>query len=147
MKAYTLSSLLVVIMIFLLGVVLFLLLWPVRVAEFHTPYKMSAKTVEANNVISYTADYCKFLPFSASVNRTLVNESVLFLPETPTNLATGCHKISVPILIPANAPPGTYHLRIALTYKVNFLREQTYVIESEPFEVTNGCLTTPKECK
>lgn len=141
-----------IILIFLgittLGVLVFafLYLWPTKIAEYHTPYQIHPTTVEAGNTIFYVADYCKYQPIPATVNRTIVDGTVVFLPTTQTNLEVGCKKTDIPILVPLNTPPGRYHIDITLVYKINFVRDVTYKIRTEEFTVTNPCLTKTQTC-
>lgn len=146
MTAYRIANVLVGVMISLLVVTLGLLLWPIKVGDYHTPYKVTPQAIEAGQTVSYISDYCKYVPIKAEVTRTIVDGTVIFLPTATTNLPTGCHKVAVPVTVPINTPPGKYHIEITLVYKINFLREISVTLQTEDFIVTNPCLTKNKPC-
>lgn len=125
----------------------FLYLWPVKVADYNTPYKVHPKTVEAGDTIFYTADFCKYLNIPAAVTRSLVDGVVISLPESKINLDTGCKKTDIPVVIPLNSPPGVYHIDLTLVYKINFLKDVTYKLKTNEFTVTNPCLTKDQQCR
>lgn len=142
MKKYLDTLLLVLIGVITIGVVVIaaFLFWPIKVADYNTPYEVRPKVIEAGQTVYYTSNYCKYLPLQAEVNRSIVDGTVIFLPSVTTNLETGCHKIDIPVTIPLNTPPGNYHIHISIRYKVNFIREITAKIETKEFTVKNDCL-------
>ena len=142
MTFYKLSNIASISMIILLIVILYLAFYPIRVMKPNVqPYKINQSKIEAGETIYFTADYCKFRPLPARVNRSIVDTTVLYLAETTTNLETGCKKVNSPVLIPLNTPPGIYYIQSTLSYRLNPLHEVHYRLITEKFEVTNKCLT------
>ena len=136
------SNVAVLILSAILGIILYLAFWPTQVMKPNIqPYKISQSVIEAGQVIYFTADYCKFKPLPARVNRSIIDTNIIFLAETVTNLDTGCKKANTFVLIPLNTPPGTYYIQSTLTYRLNPIHEVSYRLVTEKFEVTNKCLT------
>jgi hypothetical protein len=122
----------VFVMIGLLAWVLYLVIYPVTIMKPNVqPYPINSPTVEVGETIYFTADYCKYKQIPATINRTLINNSIIFITEQHTNLPAGCNKQNVPVQVPLFTPPGEYYIQSVINYKVNALREKSYIMVTD----------------
>jgi hypothetical protein len=128
----------------LLGIVvgvtlLYMILWPFRTLEPRVqPYHILTPVVHQGELVIYEANYCKYTTAPALVVRNLESTTgtVIGLPTTSTNLPTGCHIAqSATTVVPTTAPPGTYKIRLTITYRVNALRDITVNLTTDYFNV------------
>lgn len=102
------------------------------------PYKVPVKQVHIGQQIVYIVDACKYKDASAVVARAFVedsNDTVYPSISEINRLRIGCNRSNVSAIVPPILLPGKYHLQLDVTYRVNFLREETYHFETESFEV------------
>jgi hypothetical protein len=130
------------------GYCVFLMLWPVRTISIHGDDKIlnASKTVYAGQALVYEIDYCKYTTAQAAVARTLAGPVNYPLPASTNNVPPGCRTaISRNTIIPVGVQPGTYHLELQATYRVNPLRSITIRSRSEEFTVVAapGAPTAP----
>lgn len=112
---------------------------PIKVVEvLNQPVTVSSTTVRAGDLISYTTDYCKYLPIKAEVLRQLVNSTTIPLEEYDSNAeADGCHYgvEAKPSILPSYISPGEYHLQIHYLYRPYPWRTIDYSFDTEFFKV------------
>jgi len=99
------------------------------------PYRILNPQVHAGEVVYYQANLCKFADVSATINRRLAGSYSYNLPDTISNIKSGCRIINVGVVVPEHVLPGRYSLELDLQYKVNFLRTASYNYTTEQFEV------------
>lgn len=115
-----------------------LLLCPVKIAEFHSPFKVLDKKVMAGGSIRYVVDYCKFKNYHATVYPTLVDEYIFNgSPQefSTTTDGSDCFKKIFSYKIPDFLPSDTYKLQFNIVYDVNPIKKTTYTAYTEDFEV------------
>ena len=121
-----------------LAVVLFWQFYPYHVIDSRPkPYNIvePGKTVYQGGVLSYEYDYEKFLDTPVTVRKQFVDGIIFEAPSIFTYKPVGEGHVHAQIEIPETLPPGTYHLRITATYKVNPIRSITIENSTEEFTV------------
>lgn len=121
------------------GVVLYWLYAPTKVLHIHNaPFPVRPTTQKADALVFLDAEYCKLLPVTGTVRRSLVSSTVrIMLPLQKDNSPEGCVNSQVPVLIPKQIVPDTYTVHIEVTYQVNPLKQMTETIDSQPFVVSH----------
>lgn len=122
-KIFTLPRLILFLIILLIGLVVFVYIYPVK------PLVVKSLTVDssqytAGSQLSYTVDRCKYVSndLPGSVDRYLQsvthpNQAEIFINETKTsNTPRGCGLVKQTILLQTNIPHDTYKLVIVYTY-------------------------------
>lgn len=115
----------------------YLAFWPVRIITPNVqPYKVLTPTVKAGDTLIYEVDACKYFDLHSTVYRSFYDSLIYSEPPVTSTITKGCNKTPVTIDVPANLPPGTYHLQIRIIYRVNFIHEQEYNFSTDTFTVT-----------
>jgi len=82
-------------------------------------------------VVFLDVDYCKNEDIHGDMRVSFVGSNrEIFLPLTEENGKVGCHRLEVPVAIPANISAGEYKIKFMVTYNKNPLK-QNEVIEFE----------------
>jgi hypothetical protein len=128
-----------VIVLSCLGVVAYWLFQPVDYFIGEQPLQVVHKQLRVGENIEYIVKYCKNThKVPVQVKRQLVDGYAYDLPEsTSTNFPEGCHTVSVdiPLAVPSSVRAGVYHLLITGTYQVNPIRQWSYTLVTEDFEI------------
>lgn len=112
------------------------LYFPYKTVVFSEPkFPVINKTIKQGKILTYTSNYCKYTSLPAKTNRTFVNGLIYSTPEMFTNRERGCHSVNIGIIIPAELPPGVYHIENTYSYRVNPIRIITVSQKSENFTV------------
>lgn len=134
-----------VIWLLMMGIMLnvsyvgYLAFWSFPTADFkNVPFPvLNGQPVKPGDVLSYQVDYCRYTSASADVIRTLVGPSIITIVQDTSITDTGCRKIIVTnTVVPSYAPPGKYHLKITVCYRVNPLRNICHNLKTEEFVVS-----------
>lgn len=116
-------------------IILFWWSWPYKTVEYKSPVTVLNKTVKAGQVVQYRIDYCKYVDYSAYVDRAFVDGIIYTVPTVRPNLPTGCHVKIQSVEVPANLPPSEYKLKVYVTFQVNPIRTITKSYETNIFNV------------
>lgn len=103
---------------------LYWLLWPYKTLVFKDKFfPVITKNIHPGDVVTYKADYCKYINLPATVSRHIVNGYDYTMPPTLTDRASGCHVIYVSFVLPKETPVGNnYRADMIYKYEVNPLR-------------------------
>lgn len=118
--------------------VAYLLYFPFKTVEIR---QVPANVLNTDNevkragIVLYTIDYCKYIDAPAKISKMLVNDIVFPGTQTESNLPLGCGTKQASYQLPDIDIKGKHHLVITLTYRINFLREETKTFETEPFTI------------
>lgn len=94
------------------------------------------KEVKSGDFVSLQAKGCKHFALEAEIKTTIIDTLVWQLPNTTSNLETGCFDRELKIKIPTEIPIGeVVRIHRELTYKVSPFSEKTEVINSEFFKI------------
>ncbi|OPZ94158.1 MAG: hypothetical protein BWY74_00776 [Firmicutes bacterium ADurb.Bin419] len=128
-----------------LGIILmlwvaYLLFWPVKtLVVYNAPLPIvGSTTLKGGEMVTYHYDYCKYYNTPLSIEKDFV-DGIIFKtdPIYYATLEKGCHKQDVSVKIPETLPTGIYKIRINLQVRVNQLRIDNVVIETQEFSVIN----------
>lgn len=109
--------------------------WPIKIIDIHSPVHVKTSVVHAGEVMIYTADYCLYKTYPATVSRTLLNDSTILLPIVKSVGSLGCHKSDIQVPIPAGAEPGEYHMEGIVQYQITPTRIINVSFSSDKFKV------------
>ena len=128
----------------IVGYLLYLLIWPVRVLEVQRdPAPVISSPIYAGATLVYLLDYCKYQDLPEIVSRELVRldadqrevRSLILLPMSMQRLPVGCHAIEIEQALPAGMTPGRYTLRSTRLFVVSALQVVYSRTETESFLV------------
>jgi hypothetical protein len=135
---YKLSSVLLCISIFMLGVFAFWAFYPYKTLELKDdvfPILNKDKTIKQGGTLQFVSDNCKYVDLPATTSRAFVNSIIYYVPTTTTNIRKGCGKVTINVSVSRELPPGKYYLHNIFQYKVNPVRIMTVEHNTEPFFV------------
>lgn len=112
-----------------------LIVWPADVIDLKKLELIGNGKIYAGDVVWYRLTYDKKKDLPCSVSKQLVNKIIITFPAEFSNMPIGSRDMIQSIQIPKSIEPGLHKLRGSLTYRINFLREKTYTIETSPFMV------------
>jgi hypothetical protein len=118
--------------------VVYLAVFPFPIPEYkNVPFPVKTKEVHPGDYVTYTISYCRDDSMPAAViGRELINDVVITLPEITSKFNPGCNVVDVTRdQIPMFAPPGTYKIRLIISFHVNQLQHRVIVVETEEFTV------------
>lgn len=132
---YQLSTIFLGIMLAGLVFIFYLLYKPYNVLTVSKTEIVSSQPLHAGDTLQYRVDYCKNMAIPMVVSKTLVNS--ILIPATPyiSNVKVGCGSTVVSYDLPKFIDPGTYHIHIVSSARVNPLRDFVYFYETPEFEV------------
>lgn len=135
---YFLNIIVLIIAFVFVAINIYWLVFPTKVVEFNQnpmPVVNPDKEVYAGGELQYVADVCKYVDKEATATTSFVDGVVWSTGTQVTKKFVGCtSKIQV-AQVPKNLPTGEYKYRILLVYKLNPIRTETFVIETEKFLV------------
>jgi hypothetical protein len=100
------------------------------------PVRTIREHAKADGVIILKVSFCKKIKNEGKVRVSFVSASrEIFLPVNNEDSPPGCVDTEVPVLVPKDIPPDTYHIHFRATYKVNPLKTVTEEFDSKPFEI------------
>jgi len=112
-----------------------LLWWPVKIFESRGVTTDRMEYYPGDELI-YIDDRCKYLAAPATIDITLADGIIYQYARRERNSPVGCQKVtSQPVLIPPYAVPGIYHIEAIITFEVNQLRKESFIVKSNEFEV------------
>ena len=126
---------LIVVLLFLISYIV-VLLYPFKVAEFHSPLKVLTPIVQKGGSLLYQQDSEKFMQIEGNMNCYYVDGLTLPVGSKPSNRAVGINKEVISIVIPESLPPATYFYKCTLTYEVLGIKEVRYEFYTDNFTVT-----------
>lgn len=136
---YLIGGLSILSAIFLMCLVIYWSIIPLKVLTVKTPNKVINNPVKVGEPIEYLLDYCNYTDHAKIVHRELINDVVIGLSSIHPSPSIGCNMIlSRSTTVPSGIPDGTYVLKQTVEIKLNPIRTHFVVYETEPFEITNG---------
>lgn len=100
------------------------------------PAQTVPATAATDGLIELKVDYCKKVNATGIVRISFVsNAREVFLPIAPDKQPAQCLNTNIPIIIPKDLPPDTYHIHFHVVYKVNPLKTTTQDFDSKSFTV------------
>lgn len=94
------------------------------------------KVVRPGEGVLLHIDYCKKMNLRERRTIALVGGFLRMIPVEQGEGALGCHKIVFnAVTIPAETPPGKYHLEFTNEYIYNSLRTISYTWKTDEFQV------------
>ena len=115
---------------------LYLMFWPFKTVVYHkVPFPVLKKTVCIGEELLFEVQYTRYSSVTTEQTVTIVNDMVHYIPGTLINAPMGSRTGTGRVLIPHGIVPGTYHLEIMLTWRINPLRTIQRRVSSEPFQV------------
>jgi hypothetical protein len=132
---FTVTPILALILILWVG---YMLLWPVKTLVVkNAPLPIvGATTLHNGDMVTYHYDYCKYYDTPLSIEKDFV-DGIIFKtdPIYVSTLQKGCHQQDVSVKIPDTLPEGEYKIRINLQVRINQLRTDTVIIQTQTFNV------------
>jgi len=110
------------------------LIYPYKPIQFNK-LELITPVVKQGGILKYEVDYCKYMNISAEVTRTYNNGIIYTTPTTTSNNPTGCHDITIFVIIPPELPSAYYTITMRYKYQVNPIRIVEYTVNSDKFEV------------
>lgn len=105
-------------------------------------YKGKADIVEENakpgDVINYSINYCKFRSLPAKTERFFFKSDGgrrIKIDSIEGSGSTGCQSVVSQLVVPESITPGKYYLHNESTYRINWIKERTYILESDFVEI------------
>ena len=133
---YYISYITILSALFLIGLVLFWMVYPYRILEFQdAKFPVLSKKVVQGGSLNYYAAYCKYANIPSLLTRSFTNGILYTMPSMTTNNPTGCHKVMAIVAIPKELPVGTYQMKLLYEYDPNPIRHITIEMYTEKFEV------------
>lgn len=124
-----------VVTILILGIIAMMIV-PCKVLDFKdAKYPVTTPVVKTGGVVEFQVRLTKYNDIPGTVSRQLMNSYIYNYSPIVGQLASGEVDKLVQIEIPTYLEPGTYFLRSIYEYKVNPLRTERYVHDTESFEV------------
>lgn len=112
-----------------------LIAWPIDVIELKSLEILSNQKIYAGDVVWYKLKYNKKKDLPCSVSKQLVNKIIVTLPAEFSHMPIGEREMIQSVQVPKFIEPGMHKFRGSMTYRINFLREKTYTVESPEFMV------------
>lgn len=120
---------------------------PVKLFDIHNePIPTSRPTYQRGDVPRLFADFCKLVEGSTTISVTMIGTDSGPLGSYVSDTPKGCYRVDDNnnqiyfrmLPIPFDTEPGIYVMKITMRQRVSFLRIETQVTESQPFEVLAG---------
>ena len=116
-----------------------IVLYPTRLIEFKQPFNVISPDVGRNNfILTYEVEYCASRELFVTMNRQLENTETGILWDVPgliMHMTKGCGKEMQSVPIPEKIAVGTYKVHSDISIKINALRTEDFIFESESFRV------------
>lgn len=135
--AYIISTVSIIVAIFLMLVFGYWYFAPYKTIEFNTPeHKVLTPVVAHGEELVYEVDFCKYSEIRPMVFRYFKDGLIYAVPDVmATNNVTGCSKNVVYLTIPKGLPNGEFVLELVFVYQVNPIREIIVYSKTEKFVV------------
>lgn len=103
----------------------------------NSPFPVEPVRVRAGDELIVTVDRCRYTNVPVTIHRVWINDLVHFQPPAPQSGApAGCSVDRISVDVPADLPPGHYHIFYRFEYVVSPISFPRIVeAESMPFEV------------
>lgn len=103
----------------------------------NVPFPVEPQIVRAGDMLTVTSDLCRYTDVPVTIYRTWANDlSYLQSPEVFGGAPAGCGVNHFLVMVPAELPPGEYHIHYRFVYEVSPLSFPRVVeAHTEPFEV------------
>jgi hypothetical protein len=126
-------------MIVLIGLIAYWGFRPYNIIEFDVPILQTEKEMyEVGEPLTYRSSFYKKGNYEATIIRSLHDGVVYLFPVIISKTREGSYDfISTTTTVP-NVPSGTYIFETEIIYHPNPIREITYNIKSNEFEVVNN---------
>ena len=124
-----------IMIIILITMVLFSLFYPFKPVILHEPITVPQVQVVAGESVDIHFDLEKNTNIKPQIQWFLIDGFIQELATSSVNRSTGDQEFESRKYIPAQTPPGIYHIRVEATYDINFLRKIHYSWDTNEFEV------------
>ena len=133
---YRISVIIITFAIILMLYFLYLLHVPCKIVTFHTPtYEIVTPNVKAGGIVQFKVSLTKHKSLPATRSAQVIDGFVYNVADRIVNIpAQECKFISSQKL-PTYIAPGRYYIRINYKFRVNKLRDITYTINTDYFNV------------
>lgn len=128
---YVAGTIIISVTIILLLYVVYLLLFPVKTIELNRPLTVITPEVKRGGTVTFLLDYCKYVDSESEVNVSFLNSTLIPSVTSVQHFPTGCHKKYIDAIVPLSAPPHEYQVIMRKTLRVNHIRWDPKVFESE----------------
>jgi len=123
-------------MLVVVGLVVY---WQVKTYDIITYEQDHLQTTKYTYVVgepfTYHAHFCKRGDYSSTIIRTLHDGVIYIFPAILSHSDQGCYDFISTTTETPNVPSGTYVFETEVIYKVNPLREVSYKVRSNEFEI------------
>jgi hypothetical protein len=124
-----------IVTILILGIIAMMIV-PIKVTDFKDDkFPILTPIVKAGEQVQFHVVVTKYINAPATVSRHLVNDYIFSYTPMISNVEKGTSERTVSLDIPKYIEPGIYHIKTVYIYKINFMREVTYIKNTEDFEV------------
>lgn len=125
----------------LIGWAFWSLLWPFNLLDSHEGawnITNPGKVVHYGETAMIQWRGCRHTDLPAHIDTELRGNILLSLPPRVSTTVPGCQTVGFPIVhVGPEIPPGRYHARVIITFRVNPLRDVQYVYETDVFTVAS----------
>lgn len=130
-------NILLIVILFLLGIVLYWQLYSYEVLEAREGnYSLDKTVYKQGEDFNIRLNICKNMDIEGDVYGKFVDGVVYLIPEKESRLEVGCYNTYIlRVSIPENLPAGNYVYKETITYRVNPIRTITYTFTTPEFEV------------
>jgi hypothetical protein len=112
-----------------------ILVYPFKVIEFNTPYKILTPVVHQGGQMQYLRDSEKFIQVEGSINCHFEDGLIYTVSSFESNNKVGKLGDIIAIDIPSELPVATYIYKCTVTYRLFGIRELRYEFQTDNFEV------------
>jgi hypothetical protein len=116
----------------------FFQLYPFDIQKRENPYMAVTNEnsrVHPGELLKLKDEYCKLMPYDATVSRSFIDGIEYPLPVYQSNRDVGCYNGTENVEIPNTLQAGIYQYRIVFVYHLPFGREVIESATSEPFYI------------
>ena len=139
----TITTISAIANLLVLGIMAWLFFVPVEVLtlpRFSEVQLTTGYTYKPGDGVQFKAAFCKLTDHPTTIIRQLINGQVIPLLEYTSNIGQGCYNSeSAKIILPDYVEEGPHRIRSTYLYKVNPIRTETYVHETEEFLICRDC--------
>ena len=115
------------------GYYVYCMTWNYKIVEFKSDAIMEKSVYKIGDELTYTVDYCKYLPLAGKIYPELTDGVVYGLRNSESNAPVGCGKKIMSVGRTPNVHGGTYYIRMKAIYRVNPFREVTVEYHTNEF--------------
>jgi len=128
-----------ILSVFMLVSVLVLLYWHLkdyRVIDWQIAhYEMQKESYKVGEPLTFRTAFCKSGDYEAKLIYQVEDGVVYGMPIRISGSSEGCRDFIDGTLITPNIPEGNYRLKGIITYRVNPVKEVTYIMYSNTFRI------------